>query len=441
MKIKSIYWVMALSLAVFASSCKKGFKTTDSGLRYKLVEDMDTGQVAGIGGYLKFNLIMKTSDTVLTDTYKEGEPSEFVIPEPTYKGCIFEGLAMLSAGDSAIFEVRADSLFEKSFQGMMPPFLKGDDTIVLHFKVLDSRDKDGFELMKKERQAENALKMQKQLDEEKKQLTDAATRLGVADSLRTLPSGLMYTIVKPTNGKSAKQGDEVGFYYKGTLLNGEEFDSNIGGKEPLKTVVGQGGLIQGWLEVLDKIKLGEKWMLFVPSNLAYGDRGAGEKIGPNTPLIFEMELASIKDAETLKKEFEAEQKKKQAEETQKISSFLKKKNYKNLKKGNTNFSYSIESEGMGNPASAGDTLVYSLQLFDLNEKPIEFNIPPTIKQPFPIVEHPIPSLQELLPMVKKGTIIRVVSSSEAFLGSNGGYPFEPYMPVMYVIQGVDIIKK
>ncbi|HYG16281.1 MAG TPA: FKBP-type peptidyl-prolyl cis-trans isomerase [Bacteroidia bacterium] len=440
MKIKSIYWVLALSLAVFASSCKKGFKTTDSGLRYKLVEDIDTGEVAGVGGYLKFNLVMKTSDTTLTDTYKEGQPSEFIVPEPTYEGCIYEGLAMLSAGDSAIFEVRADSLFEKSFQGMTPPFLKGDDTIVLYFKVLESRDKDGFELMKKEKQAENALKMQKQLDEERKQLTDAAEKLKVADSLNTLPSGLMYAIVKKTNGKSASQGDEVGVYYNGTFISGESFDGNIGAKEPLKAVVGQGGLIQGWLEVLDKMKLGEKWMLFIPSNLAYGDRGSG-KIGPNTPLVFEMELVSIKDAETLKKEFEAEQKKKQAEEKQKISSFLKKKNYKNIKKGTAEFSYIVESEGSGSPASAGDTLVYSIQLFDLDEKPIEFNIPPTLKQPFPVADHPIVSLNEILPMVKNGTIIRVIASSEAFLGSNGGYPFEPYMPVMYVVQGVDIIKK
>ena len=108
----------------------------------------------------------------------------------------------------------------------------------------------------------------------------------------TLPSGLQYKVVKAGDGKSPTAKDTVETHYRGTLIAGTEFDSSY--KRGQTATFPVGGVIPGWTEALQKMKVGDKWQLFVPSNLAYGERGAGAQIGPNAALIFEVELISIK---------------------------------------------------------------------------------------------------------------------------------------------------
>ncbi|HZR46363.1 MAG TPA: FKBP-type peptidyl-prolyl cis-trans isomerase [Candidatus Manganitrophaceae bacterium] len=107
----------------------------------------------------------------------------------------------------------------------------------------------------------------------------------------TLPSGLEYKILKAGNGKKPKATDTVTTNYKGTLIDGTEFDSSYKRGQPASFPVT--GVIPGWTEALQLMPVGSKWQLFVPPNLAYGPRGAGPQIGPNATLIFEVELLSI----------------------------------------------------------------------------------------------------------------------------------------------------
>jgi FKBP-type peptidyl-prolyl cis-trans isomerase len=106
----------------------------------------------------------------------------------------------------------------------------------------------------------------------------------------TLPSGLQYKIVKEGTGPKPTASDSVVCSYRGTLINGKEFDSSKPG-EPATFPVN--GVIKGWSEALQLMPVGSKWQLFIPSDLAYGDRGAGADIGPNATLMFEVELLSI----------------------------------------------------------------------------------------------------------------------------------------------------
>lgn len=108
----------------------------------------------------------------------------------------------------------------------------------------------------------------------------------------TLPSGLQYKIVKEGDGSVPKATDTVTVHYKGTLIDGTEFDSSYGRGQPATFPVK--GVIPGWTEALQLMKTGSKWQLFIPSNLAYGERGAGGTIGPNATLLFDVELLSIK---------------------------------------------------------------------------------------------------------------------------------------------------
>lgn len=112
------------------------------------------------------------------------------------------------------------------------------------------------------------------------------------DGVITLPSGLQYKVIKAGTGAVPKETDTVVVHYTGTLINGKEFDSSYKRGEPASFSVN--GIIQGWKEALLMMKTGSKWQLFIPSSLAYGERGAGRDIGPNSALIFEVELVSIK---------------------------------------------------------------------------------------------------------------------------------------------------
>ena len=112
------------------------------------------------------------------------------------------------------------------------------------------------------------------------------------EGVKSLPSGLQYKVIAPGKGKSPKPSDTVTTQYKGTLIDGTEFDSSYKRGEPATFPVS--GVIAGWTEALQLMKEGAKWQLFLPPNLAYGERGAGAVIGPNATLIFEVELISVK---------------------------------------------------------------------------------------------------------------------------------------------------
>jgi FKBP-type peptidyl-prolyl cis-trans isomerase FklB len=109
----------------------------------------------------------------------------------------------------------------------------------------------------------------------------------------TLPSGLQYKILKEGTGPKPAATDTVVCNYKGTLINGTEFDSSYKRGQPATFPVG--GVIKGWTEALQLMPVGSKWQLFIPSGLAYGERGTGADIGPNATLIFEVELLSIQE--------------------------------------------------------------------------------------------------------------------------------------------------
>ncbi len=132
----------------------------------------------------------------------------------------------------------------------------------------------------------------KNASEGKAFLAENAKKAGV----KTLPSGLQYKVITEGKGDSPKATDTVSTNYKGTLINGTEFDSSYKRGQPAKFPVN--GVIKGWTEALQLMKPGAKWALVVPADLAYGDRGAGDAIGPNATLQFEVELISVEKAKT-----------------------------------------------------------------------------------------------------------------------------------------------
>lgn len=139
------------------------------------------------------------------------------------------------------------------------------------------------------RQKELKEKAEKNLSESKAFLAENGKKEGV----KTLPSGLEYKVLTEGSGKMPKADDTVTVHYKGTLIGGTEFDSSFKRGQPATFKVN--GVIKGWSEALQLMKEGSKWQLFIPPELGYGERAMGTQIPPNSALIFEVELISIKE--------------------------------------------------------------------------------------------------------------------------------------------------
>jgi len=131
-----------------------------------------------------------------------------------------------------------------------------------------------------------------------KNLKDSETFLAenkTKSDIITLPSGLQYKVVKEGSGEPPNPSDFVTVNYRGTLIDGTEFDSSY--KRGTPSTFAINAIIPGWSEALQLMKPGAKWMLYIPPHLAYGERGAGRLVGPNAMLIFEVELLHAKPAE------------------------------------------------------------------------------------------------------------------------------------------------
>ena len=114
------------------------------------------------------------------------------------------------------------------------------------------------------------------------------------EGVKTTASGLQYKVVKEGTGAQPKEKDTVMANYRGTLIDGTEFDSSYTRGQPATFPVS--GVIKGWTEALQMMKVGSKYQLFIPAKLAYGERAIGPDIGPNSTLIFEVELLDVKPA-------------------------------------------------------------------------------------------------------------------------------------------------
>ncbi|WP_343333928.1 FKBP-type peptidyl-prolyl cis-trans isomerase [Draconibacterium aestuarii] len=128
---------------------------------------------------------------------------------------------------------------------------------------------------------------QANLEEGNKFLEENKTREGVT----TTESGLQYEVLTEGTGEKPTAADRVRVHYHGTLIDGTVFDSSVDRGEP--AVFGVGQVIPGWTEALQLMPVGSKWKVYLPSDIAYGERGAGGEIGPNSALIFEVELLEI----------------------------------------------------------------------------------------------------------------------------------------------------
>ena len=173
----------------------------------------------------------------------------------------------------------AKGIAVEDFAQAIKDVLEGNPTAISHQEAREIVNKY-FEELEQKMNAASIEQGKAFLEENKKRA-----------SIVTLPSGLQYEVITEGKGKLAKATDQVKCHYEGTLIDGTLFDSSIKRGQP--AVFGVNQVIPGWVEALQLMPVGSKWQLYIPSELAYGTHGAGQSIGPNQTLIFDVELLAI----------------------------------------------------------------------------------------------------------------------------------------------------
>ena len=181
----------------------------------------------------------------------------------------------------------ANNILQANFDSLAIEQLTKGLADVLQKKETALSKEDAAQIIQMYMMKMQAEKSAKTIEAGKNFLAENAKRSGVI----TLPSGLQYEVITAGTGEKPTLTSQVTTHYTGTLINGTVFDSSVQRGEPATFPVN--GVITGWTEALQLMPVGSKWKLFIPSDLAYGERGAGGAIGPNETLIFEIELISM----------------------------------------------------------------------------------------------------------------------------------------------------
>ncbi len=165
-----------------------------------------------------------------------------------------------------------------------------EDILVKNKEPLLSQDemRTIFQAHQKKIREQRLEQMKKQSEENKTKGTSFLEENKKKKGVVTLENGIQYEVLKKGTGESPKATDIVECHYKGTTIDGKEFDSSLKRKEPAKFSLNR--VIKGWQEAIPKMKVGSKWKIVIPAELAYGDRGYGADIPPGSTLIFEIEL-------------------------------------------------------------------------------------------------------------------------------------------------------
>ncbi|MFC5270480.1 FKBP-type peptidyl-prolyl cis-trans isomerase [Adhaeribacter terreus] len=250
-----------------------------------------------IGQVLTMQQVVKNDkDSVLFSTYTSKQPAMALMNAAPYKGSLEGALLMLKPGDSAVFKISADTLFTKSYQQPLPPFIKKGSKLTFHIvaEKLQSKEQAMAEQqkMQEEKMKEMQAHAEKQIAVDDENIQKYLKEQNL--TAQKTPSGLYYIITQKGTGPTPKPGQIVAVNYRGTTFDGKEFDSSAKTGVPFEFQIGQGMVIRGWDEGIALLNKGAKATLLIPSTLAYGQQGAGANIPADASLRFEVELVDIK---------------------------------------------------------------------------------------------------------------------------------------------------
>ena len=279
-----------LAILVSASSCRyfskyPGYKRAGHGIYYQLHSIGEDETRPQQGDYITVNLAYKTmEDSVFFTAHRK-----FQLTGPAFEGSIDECFGMLSEKESATFIISADDFFGKTLQSDMPSFLQDGGKMKVTIDMIDIQTEEEY---KKEKEAflnwiedfgEYEKVILRQYIEEEKL------------PVELMASGIYFINLVPGTGKKVELGDTVTVNYEGRFLNGKFFDSTVKRNQPFQFVYGtEWQVVKGLEEAIGMMKEGEKSLVILPSDLAFGSEGSSTgMIPPFTSLIFEVEILRV----------------------------------------------------------------------------------------------------------------------------------------------------
>lgn len=235
--------------------------STPSGLKYKFLE-LGTGKQVSAGDMVTVHYTGTLPDGTKFDSSKDrNQPFSFKVGTGQVIAGWDEGFQLLKVGDKAILTIPADIGYGQRSMGKIP----ANSTLIFEVEVIDV----------------------------KSPVVAVPFNIEGKEVLSTT-SGLKYVYIEKGSGPQAEAGKTVDVHYTGYLMDGRKFDSSVERGEPISFPLGQGMVIKGWEEGIALMKVGDKMRLIIPSELAYGQSGAGGVIPPNATLLFDVELVGVK---------------------------------------------------------------------------------------------------------------------------------------------------
>lgn len=302
MKKTFICALAALAGTALLASCDNFYKKTANGLLYKFdTVNVDSLQVQK-GDLLVGELVFRFEDDTIFDN--TGKPDRIIqaMEQPLYNGDVQEGLLMMHVGDKATFKVPADSVARYMQPNQMPQNYQSGKRQFFYYEITLN------DIVTKDELAQEQANFMAEMEQRKNDEANVIQAYVAENSITAKPtqSGLYIIVNKKGTGEKVAVGKKVAVDYTGRLLDGTVFDSsreadakesaNYNDKrnyEPLTYVVGSQPMIKGWEEGIMGQPAGSEITLVMPSELAYGARGAGRDIKPYSPLTFNLTIVSV----------------------------------------------------------------------------------------------------------------------------------------------------
>jgi len=303
MKKTLLFASLALTLAAFTTACNSNkFKQTENGLLYRFETQNSEGAQPQNGDVMVGELILRIeNDTLFSNV---GSPDRIfqVAEAPMFKGDIVEGLKMMHVGDKAIFKIPADSIGNFMMESQMPPQYKKGSGQFFYYEI------SLMDLVTKDELAQEQANFIEEMNQRKDNEPATLAKYIADNNITAKPtkSGLYIIVNKKGDGPKVAAGKKVSVNYTGRLLDGTLFDTSREadareankvqeGREygPMTYTVGSQPMIKGWEEGIMGQTAGSDITLVMPSELAYGARGAGKDILPYSPLVFNLTIESV----------------------------------------------------------------------------------------------------------------------------------------------------
>ncbi|GAA4307503.1 FKBP-type peptidyl-prolyl cis-trans isomerase [Compostibacter hankyongensis] len=285
--------IFALVCGIVAAGCQQGYKKTAGGLEYKIIESHN-GPKPKEGEFIKMHMRVTADTNVMNDTYASGRPAVMPFKASHERFDIMEVLAQLSAGDSAVFQVSADSVLPEM---QRPPFIKKGDMLKVGLKIIAIETQAQMQEDAKREQEEAEQNREKQKGIDDKLIQDYIAKHNLKATKKE--SGVYVVVKEPGTGAEIKNGHTVSLDYVGKDMEGKVFDTNTDTTkgqpaEPFEFTIGATPMTPGFVDGVLGLKKNASATLLIPSGLGYGAQGAPPRIQPNQILVFDINIRDVK---------------------------------------------------------------------------------------------------------------------------------------------------